>query len=290
MHTKIEKMLMGVGFTQLESSVYLYLLKEGSHTGYAIAKGIDKAVANVYKAIDSLTQKGGIEQTSGSGKQCVAVPWKRLLDGESEKYNNNISALSSLLEKLPEPQNDEQIYQIKSADQLRQHSVQMVDGAKHIILSSLEPGVLHWLSEPLIQAAQRGVEVRVKLYELADLPGVHTIVRQNGAEGYRKTEDIQLSICVDGAEMLNAILNLDKSRVIQAFRTKSALMTLMAYDQLLYEFVLTELKAAIPAGDIQKAQKILADTEHLHVFSSENEVFDVFKDRYENSLKRNEKP
>lgn len=281
MHTKIEKMLMEVGFTQLESSVYLYLLREGPNTGYAIAKGVDKAVANVYKAIDRLTQKGGIEQTSGSGKQCVAVPWKRLLDGESEKFNNNISALSSLLEKLPEPQDDEQIYQVKSADQLRQHSVQMVDGAKHIILASLEPNVLHWLREPLIQAAHRGVEVRVKLYEAADLPGVQTIVRQYGAEVYGKTEDVQLSICVDGREMLNALLNLDTSHVVQAFRTKSALMTLMAYNQLLYEFVLTELKVAIPAGDIQKAKKILTDTEHLHVFSSENEVFDVFKDRYE---------
>ena len=47
---KADEILMQIGFTQLESEVYLYLLTEGAHTGYAVAKAIGKAVANVYKS------------------------------------------------------------------------------------------------------------------------------------------------------------------------------------------------------------------------------------------------
>jgi hypothetical protein len=55
----------------------------------------------------------------------------------------------------------------------------------------------------------------------------------------------------------------------------------MLYNQLLYELVLTELKDVIPNGDIKQAQTILKNTEHLHVFSSENSVFDNFNQKYE---------
>lgn len=281
MINNIKKTLIAIGFTQLESSIYLYLLQEGPNTGYAVAKGVDKAVANVYKAIDSLAQKGGIDQTSGNNKQCRAVPWQQLIANETKKFNANIETLKTSLEQLPERQDDEQVYQIKNADQVKNHSIRMVENAQHTILASLEPDILTWLQNPLIEAAKRGVEVRVKLYEKADLPGVNIVLRQNGNQVYGKTSDIKLGLCTDGTEMLKAMLSLDTNNVVQAFHSKSALMTLVLYEQLLYELVLTELKEVIPSGDIQTAQKILTETAHLHVFSTENSVFDAFKNRYE---------
>ena len=40
-------------------------------------------------------------------------------------------------------------------------------------------------------------------------------------------------------------------------------------------------KQAIPAGDISRCQQILDKTEHLHPFSTENNVFNIFKSRYQ---------
>ena len=82
---KADEILIQIGFTQLESEVYLYLLTEGAHTGYAVAKAIGKAVANVYKAIERLAQKGAVEQSSGNNKQCVALPWRQLITSRNEK-------------------------------------------------------------------------------------------------------------------------------------------------------------------------------------------------------------
>jgi len=279
---KPNEILMQVGFTQLESEVYLYLLTEGSNTGYAVAKSMGKAVANVYKAIERLAQKGALEQSSGNSKQCVAVPWRQLITSETKKFNSNMDALTLALTRLPEHQDDEQVYQIKNVSHVKEQAIRMIDNAENVLLANVEPKVIKWLAEPLIAAAARGVEVRIKVYEEVKLPGVIVVLRKKGTQVYAKTSDVQLNICADGKEMLNALLTLDTNSVIQAFRSKSALMTLMLYNQLLYELVLTELKEAIPLGDIEKAQAILRDTEHLHVFGSENTVFDSFNQKYKN--------
>ena len=279
---KAEEILIQIGFTQLESEIYLYLLTQGAHTGYAVAKAKVKAVANVYKAIERLAQKGAVEQSSGNSKQCVAVPWRQLITSETNKFNSNMEALTSALTRLPEHQDDEQVYQIKNATQVKEQAVRMIENAQHVILANVEPQAMDWLKDPLIEAAARGVEVRIKAYEEVDMPGVIVVIRQNGSQIYGKTNDVQLYLCTDGKEMLTALLTLDTNDVIQAFRSKSALMTLMLYNELLYELVLTELKKAIATGDIEQAQTILKETEHLHVFSSENAVFDGFNQRYKN--------
>ena len=57
--------MRGLGFTEVEGRVYVWLAREGAATGYAVAKGIGKPVANVYKAIESLVEKGAVEVDEG---------------------------------------------------------------------------------------------------------------------------------------------------------------------------------------------------------------------------------
>jgi hypothetical protein len=161
----------------------------------------------------------------------------------------------------------------------------MVENAEYIILANIEPNAVAWLKDPLIAAAKRGVEVRIKVYEPVELPRVNTVLKHDGSQIYGKTNDVQINLCTDGKEMLTAVLTLDLKGVIQAFRSKSALMTLMLYNELLYELILTDLKRIIALGDIDKAQKILSETEHLHVFGNENIIFEHFNQRYKNLRK-----
>ena len=278
------KMLESIGFTVLESDIYVYLLTQGANTGYGVAKGVGKAVANVYKALDILAKKGAVEQASGKSKQYIAVPWEQLISTETKKFEANMDGLAKALKQIPSHQEDEQIYHMQNADQVKEQSVRIIEKAGSIILADLEPKSLEWLKQPLIDAALRAVEVRVKIYEDADLPNVHLVLRKQGKQIYDKTRYINFGICADGQDMITGILTHDSSQVVQAFRSKSALMNLTIYNKLLYELVLTELKDVIPRGELQEAQKILSDTEHLHPFSNENLVFQSFKHRYQNDI------
>ena len=182
---------------------------------------------------------------------------------------------------MPTAQREEDIYQLKNITQLKDSCIELINQASNSLLADVEPGALEMLRQPLLDAVSRGVEVMVKLYEPADLPGVKIILRQQGQQVYDKTADRHVSVCSDGRAMIVAVTTADMQHVIQAFKTQSPLMSLTVYNKLVYEFVLTQLNQVIPTGDIDKAQSILKETEHLHPFSSENAIFSHFKQSYE---------
>jgi sugar-specific transcriptional regulator TrmB len=277
--TLIEQ-LCQLGFTQLESEIYLFLLTNGEHTGYAIAKGIGKAVANVYKGVEGLSIKGAIKLTVGDSKICSAVPWKQVLELEQSRFENNISSLSEQLRQLPKQLDNESVYQLKNISQVLTAGEQIIREAQHILVGELEPKVADYYAPLLADAAGRGVEVRIKVYQPIVIENVHLTLRKNGEVIYAGTKDVSFKICADGRESLTAALTSDLSNVIQAFNTKSALVCMDTYCGIIYELILTELKQAIPDNNMSVCQEILDSTEHLHPFSTQNKVFSEYKTRY----------
>ncbi|PKI17703.1 TrmB family transcriptional regulator [Colwellia sp. 12G3] len=277
----LTRQLSQLGFTQLESEVYLHLLINGDNTGYAVAKGIGKAVANVYKAVEGLSNKGAIEITIGDSKICHATPWQQVLTNAQSRFSENISELEEQLKRLPAQQDDESVYQLKNTEQVLATANLIIAQASAIIVAELKPEAATHFAPLLAQAAARGVEVRVKVYQAIDIKGAQITLRQKGEQVYAKTDNTSFKICADGKESITAILSADFNNVIQAFKSKSALICMEMYCGLIYELILTDLKQAIPAGDIKRCQQILDETEHLHPFSTENNVFTVFKARYQ---------
>lgn len=272
--------LQQLGFTSLETDIYLALLRHGEMTGYAVAKQVGKVVANVYKALESLHQKGAVLQLQQEQKRYAAVPWRQLLDHEQRKFSQTLSELATELENLPAPDAQEAVYQLKNPDQLLYDSRQLCREAQGLLLADLQPAAVPLLAEELIAAAARGVEVRVKIYEPADLPGVQLTLRANGREVYGKTADVSLKLVADGNHFVIGLLSADLSRVIQAFKSRSALLNMSLFCGLTYELILTELKQSLANNDLARSQQILADTAHLHPFSTENQVFRQFNQRY----------
>jgi sugar-specific transcriptional regulator TrmB len=272
--------LMDFGFTQLESEIYLFLLINGPGTGYGIAKGINKAIANVYKAIESLSVKGGVIFSSSGSKICSPIPWKQLLASKKKQYMANLSSLSQELERLPEQQENEQVHQLMNRDQLMEQSIRIIESAQSVLIMDLQPGSIEWFESAILAAVKRGVEVRAKVYEETTLEGVILTIRENGKDISDKTKDTEFTICSDGRECIMALLSRDGKVVHQALQSKSALMNMKIYSGLLYELILTDIKQFIPSGDLKSAQTLLKNTAHLHPFSTENIVFQQYKTRY----------
>jgi len=272
--------LQQLGFTQLETDIYLALLTGGDMTGYAVAKQVGKAVANVYKGLASLSQKGAVLQAQQDKKLFCAVPWRHLLDNEQRKFNQSMAVLAEQLEALPEPDDNEQVYQLCNVDQLFYDCQQLIQQAQQMILADLHPAIVPLVAKALIEAAARGVEVRAKVYQPVDLPGVKLTLRDNGAQVYGKSSAIQFDLSVDGCCFITALINASQTAVIQAFKSRSALMNMNIFCGLVYELILTELKPAIQAGNVALAQQVLAQTQHLHPFSSENQMFRHYQQRY----------
>lgn len=274
-------MLTRIGFTDLESDIYVTLLRMGAMTGYAVAKEIGKAVANVYKGLESLADKGAVIQSQSDRKLFRAVPWRQLLAEEERRHRQTIESLADELEAIPEPDEDEEVYQLKNVDQVIAEGIRIIDEAEHVVLADLEPASVPAFSKALENAAARGVEVRVKVYRPATLEGVNVIGRRKGEEVFERTKDVHFKITADGRAFLNALLNISMDSVIQAFRSSSALMNISIHSGLLYELILTDLKPAIEDGDIEKARALIEETRHLHPFSGHGRVLETYAERYD---------
>jgi len=272
--------LAELGFTALECDIYLHLLQHGQLTGYAIAGAIGKAVANTYKGIESLKAKGAIDVSVGKSRLCRAVPWEQFLKSQRKAYEDNLSKLEEALRTLPAAEDDEAVYQIDNPDHVRATALQIIKDAETIILADIEPAALPFLQDALIKAAGRGVEVRIKIYEPAELVGAHITLRLRGKEVYGRTKDVKFHINADGKQDILAVFNQDMARVQQAFSTKSCLMNMTHYCGLLYELILTEVKQNLKAGNHGMAAKNLTDTDHLHPFSADGPPLEGFMKKY----------
>lgn len=277
------KGLQQLGLTELESDIYLALLTKGAMTGYAVAKDIGKPVANVYKALDSLAGKGAAVQAQQDRKLYKATPWRDLLAEAERRQQDVLRNLARDLAAIPEPGEDEEVYQLTNADQVIATGHRLIEEAEQILLADLEPSAVSLYADALKAAAARGVEVRIKTYQPVNIPGVQIITRLKGEEVYARTPDVRFKIAVDGRSFLNALLSVDMDAVIQAFTSGSALMGMSIYSGLLYELVLTDIKRLAEGDDFKGIQQLLEDTRHLHPFSSRNSVLDVFTARYHNA-------
>lgn len=274
--------LMELGFTPLEADIYLHLLKTGPSTGYAVAKAIGKAVANTYKAVESLRSKGAIEVSdTDKSRTCRAVPWRQFLAGQRQAYEANMAELEAALESLPESDDDEAVYQLDNPERVIAMAKDAIDGAGRIILADIEPKALPFLKSVLESAAARGIEVRIKIYEPVDIKGAHITLRVRGAEVYGRTQDVGFHVNADGQSDVLALFNHTMTRVLQAFATKSALMNMKHYCALLYELTLTDIKQNLRDGNVVAAIRNLDDTDHLQPFSADGPPLEGFIKKYD---------
>lgn len=269
-----------LGFTQLESDIYRFLLRSGTSTGYSIAKGINKPAANVYKSLETLRIKGGVVSSMNASKSFAAVGWQELLDRQKRDFDQQLTALSEHLKSIDKPDTDEQVYQIGNGQQLLQSTRRLIDNAQQILLGDLEPEAVNLFAQELKSAADRGVEVRIKAYEAVEIKDVHITLRGHGPDIHNKSHDVSFSLCADGIEFITAMITAEDHSVIQAFRSHSALMTMTVHNNILYGQVLTDIKKALKDNNLKHVKTILESTEHLHPFSAENIVFKRIKNRY----------
>src|SRR5215468_10366506 len=105
--------LTRLGFTALEAEVYTFLLGEPGATGYRIAQGIGKPVANTYKALESLQRKGAILVEDDESRRFRAVPAEELLLGLERDFAQTRAQAARALARLgTDEASDDRVYQL----------------------------------------------------------------------------------------------------------------------------------------------------------------------------------
>ena len=95
-----------MGLTVLEAEIYTHLLKDSPLTGYGVAKALGKPTANVYKAIESLADKGAVVVDDGGTRVCRPVEVKDFLSRLERDFRRHKREAQRSLGRLPGPGED----------------------------------------------------------------------------------------------------------------------------------------------------------------------------------------
>lgn len=212
-----------LGFTELEATIYAYLVQHSPATGYKVARAVGKPIANTYKAIEALQRKGAVLVDETGNRMCRALPPADLLDQTERDFRRRHQDARKALGRIeiPRASPDAGVYALTSSEQIFERCRKMLAKAKAVALLDLYPRPLADI-RPAIQAcARRGVNVAAQVYEPASIPGVDTVLHGQVDIVLKKWDGHWLNCVIDGAELLIAFLGPDGETVNQAIWSRS---------------------------------------------------------------------
>lgn len=163
------------GFTPTEDKSYQALLKLGPSTGYAVARELGIARANVYQALESLVRRGAARKAAGIPGQYHATAPASLLAELERGFRRDLVSLDESLRRLPQAAPGDggtDVQLLTTAEALLARAVRTANDAAGELLIVFGP----WagdLGAALERASARGVSVRsVSLGEPASAGGM----------------------------------------------------------------------------------------------------------------------
>lgn len=240
--------LVEMGLNVLEAEVYAHLLKESPLTGYGVAKALGKPAANVYKAIDTLADKGAVIVDEGGTRQCRAVPANEFLMRLERDFTLHRKEAAAALRHLPGPGEDTRIYQLRSRGQVFEQCRQLLADAKRVAHLDIFPDPLKELRPDVAAAVARGVEVVIKTYGTVDVEGAEILVEPDAALILARWPVQWVNVVVDASAFTMVLLSADGREVVQGVCTASPYLSYLHQGRLANELAYTALKIAIEGG------------------------------------------
>ena len=110
--------LEGLGFTGLEATTYVHLLRTSPATGYRVAKEMGRTFSTTYRVLESLEHKGAVVLDDGESKLYRAIPTADLVRQLKTKVEGHGKQLVEASRQIPTSALDDRIYQLKTPDQI----------------------------------------------------------------------------------------------------------------------------------------------------------------------------
>jgi sugar-specific transcriptional regulator TrmB len=204
------KILTELGFTALESMIYLALIDNPPMTGYGISKIICKPVANTYKAIESLSAKGAVLcENSGKGLVSAVHPKdlheilqhsrKKEFENQQQKSQNIFSDLGDRFsQQLLKSDSHDQIKVIRGVEQNHHNFIKTMEQTEFEVLEITQsPYILlkdeytqKIVSKAFGDMLIRGVKIKCIYKNENELYSLYPIITEEvvGEESYVKDE------------------------------------------------------------------------------------------------------
>nr|WP_321452773.1 helix-turn-helix domain-containing protein [uncultured Carboxylicivirga sp.] len=259
---KIE-LLTKLGFNNLEAEVYIHLLLNEPMTAYKVGKGINKPTANVYKAIESLSQKGAVLIEENKNKTCKVVSPDEFLNHYEKNLLLQTQKTREALSNIEKKSIDEKIYSIESASLVFERFASMMKKCEKIAVIDAFPNALEKITPFIIDAINRGVEVYIEAYKPVDIEGADIAYAEISENAINYWNREQLNLTIDGQEYMVALMSKSLDKVIHANWSNNIYMSVIIHGGRMYEQTIIKLLSLIDKDNFEdEAKKLLSNQKY----------------------------
>ncbi len=259
------EILTELGLNKLEAEIYTLLLSHEPMTAYRIGKLLGKPTANVYKAIDSLANKGSVLIEEGKSKVCRAIPADEFLKQLEKDFLNKTTKARTYLSRLKTEIYDERIYKIESIGHIFDRSQKMLDSCKIIAMIDAFPKPLLEIQDAIIDAVNRGIEVYIQAYKPINIPGAHVVIPPQSEMVLKYWASQQLNIVTDGREHILALFNQEISKIYHSTWSENLYLSCILHAGLMHEHTIHQIRTIQENDDAQiEIRKILSGQKYFH--------------------------
>jgi HTH-type transcriptional regulator, sugar sensing transcriptional regulator len=239
------EILKTLGFNELEAAAYTFLVENSPVTAYRVAQGIGKPVANTYKAVESLKEKGAVLIDETGNKLCRAIPPAELLRKLEKQFRQKHQKAEKVLSRLRPADGDDGIYTLSTPDEVFNTCAEMLERAEEVVLVDAFPQLLEQIKGQLEDAAGRGIHVVVQGYTSMEIKGIDYIINNQASTISERWKGQWLCVMIDGAEYLFAYLSEDSKHVHQAIWSGSTFLAWLEHGNLVDAMLYSELERLI---------------------------------------------
>jgi len=252
-------LLRDLGLSELESAIYIWLLKHKRSTGYKISGQIGKPVANTYKALKSLQTKGAVLSDDSSGTTYFdTIPVEEFLNKIESEFNRKKEKIIQEVEKLDTRQDSTGIYEIKSQELVFEKVNSMIKSTKSQLLIDGFPAPMKIIKGKISKYRPDDISVYVKNYAGEKIENVHQIQASIPDFLYTELNGQWLIVLRDTVESLIAFFNKDGSELIHAVWTQDPFISFVLFNGSAYEFNFTEVCEQIYSDESNKIDNMKA--------------------------------
>jgi sugar-specific transcriptional regulator TrmB len=268
--------LTSLGLNKLEAEVYVYLLSNPGQTAYKIGKQLNKATANVYKAIDQLAVHGAVLIEENKNKQCIPVSPKEFFNHYIHTLTIQSENLIYELENLNVDYSEEKSYSINNVSLVFERFNQMMKRCTTIAVVDAFPQTLPLVKDIIEETTARGIAVHLEIYEPALIQGAQVTCANMGQEVTNHWKSQQLNLVIDGNEHLTALFDNSIQNIKHATWSNNTYLSCLLHAGMLREQGFLKIMQTINEDEpIQKIKNIIQEQKFF--FNSDIPGFNKLK-------------
>ncbi|MDD3051871.1 MAG: helix-turn-helix domain-containing protein [Candidatus Cloacimonetes bacterium] len=272
----VAEKLTKLGLNRLEANIYSALLLHPGMTGYKVSQMLSRPIANTYKALQQLEDKGLVLCTEPTGtKSYIAVDIDEYVEKLKAVLNEEKEAFKKEMEGVKIPEKSFGNFVLRNHAQVHKRAMKMIEEAEDFVMIDAFPRSYNRLKDTIMKKREDSkVDVMAKVYNFGDNIDERIILHYDKD---KKLEDWQgqwLTISKDGTEALMAVSTGDGKRLLHAIWTTDPVISYSVYTGMMNQFFCNEILTALVSPQLMLTKNIAKTTfsKYENIFGLSNKI------------------